>query len=120
MNQYEQNRGISNGVTKIEQQVMAGVAVVYTARKLASRRAVEWYALAASAVALWQLVWIHKVFENFATIEKNGLGSIATYLFVAVTHTHLAVQLTLAVAAVAFVFLVVDTARSVSPTGQFA
>lgn len=93
---------------------MASVAVVYAARKLASRKMLEWSALATSAVALWQLVWVHKVFANFVAIEKNGLGSIATYLFVAVTHTHLAVQITLLVAAVAFVSLIFDTVRSAS------
>lgn len=107
--------------SKIEQQVMASVAVIYAVRKLASRRALEWSALAASAVALWQMVWVHKVFENFFTVvEKNGLGAIADYLFFAVTHTHLAVQLTLAVATVAFVSLVVDTVRASAPTRVFA
>lgn len=100
--------------TKIEQQVMAGVAVVYAARKLLSRTALELYVLAASAIALWQLVWVHKVFENFFAVEKNGFGSMFNYLIVAVEHTHLAVQLTLLVAALAFVALLVDVARSVA------
>ena len=100
---------------------MASVAVVYAARKLTSRKVLEWAALAASAVALWQLVWVHKVFENFFTVvEKNGLGSIATYLVTAVTNTHLAVQLTLAVATIAFVFLIVDTIRSTSNSSASA
>ena len=99
---------------------MASVAVVYATRKLTSRRAVEWYVLIASTIALWQLVWVHKVFANFAAIEKNGLGSVATYLFVAVTHTHLAVQLTLLVAAIAFLSLIFDSVRSAIPTSQFA
>ncbi len=106
--------------SKIEQQVMASVVVIYTARALAGRRAVEWYVLGASTLALWQLVWVHKVFENFLAIEKNGLGSIVTYLLTAVTHTHLAVQLTLAVATIAFIFLILDTVRSTAPTRTFA
>jgi len=108
--------------SKIEQQVMASVAVVYAVRKLLSRRALEVYALATSAVVLWQLVWIHKVFENFVAIEKNGLDAIADYLLVAVTNTNLAVQLTLAVATVAFIFLIIDTVRSTSasPSRAFA
>ncbi|MDO8517679.1 MAG: hypothetical protein Q7S26_00085 [bacterium] len=106
--------------SKIEQQVMASVAVVYTARQLLSRRALEIYALAASALALWQLVWVHKVFENFVAIEKNGLDAVTTYLFVAVTQTHLAVQLTLVVATVAFIFLIVDTVRSASDSSARA
>ena len=93
---------------------MASVAVIYTARKLLSRTALELYVLAVSAIALWQLVWVHKVFANFFAVEKNGLGSVATYLVYAVEHTHLAVQLTILVAALAFVALLVDFVRSVS------
>ena len=98
--------------SRIEQQVMAGVGIVYAAHLLLSRAALELYALALSAVALWQLVWVHKVFENFFTAEHAGLGALGNYLFVAVEHTQLAVQVTLLVAVVALIGLIVDTMQS--------
>jgi hypothetical protein len=100
--------------SKIEQQVMASVGVIYTARKLVSRTAAEIYVLAVSAVVLWQLVWVHKVFDNFFAVEKKGIGSTLNYLATAVGHTNPAVQLTLVVAVVAFVMLVSDLAKSSS------
>jgi hypothetical protein len=100
--------------SKIEKQVMASVAVIYAARKLLSRTALELYVLAASAVMLWQLVWVHKVFANFFTVEKHGFGAMSNYLLYAVEHTHLAVQLTLLVAALALASLLVDFVKSVS------
>ncbi len=99
--------------SNIESQVMASVAVIHTARLATSRIALECYALALSAVALWQLTWVHRVFENFFTVEHGGLGSMANYLSYAFLHTHVATQLTLIVAAAAGIALVVDAARSV-------
>ncbi len=106
--------------SKIEQQVMASVGVIYTARKLMSRTAIELYMLAVSAIALWQLVWVHKVLDNFFAVEKHGLGSTLTYLATAVGHTNLAVQFALIVAVVAFASLVTDFVRSTSPRQSFA
>jgi hypothetical protein len=99
----------------IERQVMAAVGVIYVARLLVSRTAVELYVLAASSVAIWQLTWVHKVFENFFTALRGGLPDVSTYLLVAVTHAHLAVQLTLVVAAVAGITFILDMARALSP-----
>ena len=50
--------------SKIEQQVMAGVGVVYAARQLTSATALKLYVCAASLYGLVQLVWVHRVFEN--------------------------------------------------------
>lgn len=98
---------------------MASVAVIYTARKLLSHTALEMYILAASAIALWRLVWVHKVFDNFFAVEKNGLGAISNYLLYAIQHTNVAVQLTLLVAAVAFIALLVDFIKSASAPRTF-
>ncbi len=106
--------------SRIEQQVMASVGVIYTARKLVSRTAIELYVLAASTIALWQLVWVHKVFDNFFAVERNGMGSTLNYVATAVGHTNLAVQLTLFVAAAAFVMLMVDLAKSGENSRTFA
>jgi hypothetical protein len=98
--------------SKIERQVMASVAVVYTVRKLISRTAIELYVLALATVAMWRLVWVHRVLQNFSTEQRYGLSATGNYLLVAVEHTQVAVQLTLLVAACAFVALVLDFARS--------
>lgn len=98
---------------------MASVAVIYTARKLLSRTALELYVFAASAVVLWRLVWVHKVFDNFFAVEKSGLGAMSNYLLFAIQHTNVAVQLTLLVAAVAFVALLVDFVKSASSPRTF-
>ena|SRR6185437_5962240 len=98
--------------SRIEEQVMASVGVVYTARLLFSRVALECYALAAAAVVLWQLTWVHKVFANLATVGHEGAGAVGQYLSYAFLHTHLATQLALIVALAASIALVIDAARS--------
>jgi hypothetical protein len=107
--------------SRIEQQVMASVGVVYTARKLTSRIALEFYALAAAGVALWQVTWVHKVIANFANVERGGLGSMEQYISYAFLHTHLVTQAALVVAAVAAVLLIADALRALSrPAHRFA
>jgi hypothetical protein len=109
---------MSNHVSKIEQQVMAGVGTIYSARKLTGLTALKIYALILSVWGIGRLVWVSKVFDNFFAVEKNGIGAISNYLLYAVEHTHLAVQLTLLVAAVAAVSLLVDTVRSISNSSR--
>jgi hypothetical protein len=98
--------------SRIEQQVMAGVGVVYALRQLTSRVALECYALAAAGIALWQLTWVHKVAANFLNVEHQGLGAMGTYLSYAVVHTHPATQISLVVAAAAGIALIVDATRT--------
>lgn len=97
--------------SKIEQQVMAGVGVVYVARQLISATALKLYVCAASLYGLVQLVWVHRVFENWSRV---GLENSLQFMSSAVLHTHLAVQLTLLVLAAAGISLLVDMARSVT------
>ncbi|MES2203205.1 MAG: hypothetical protein V4474_02730 [Patescibacteria group bacterium] len=94
--------------SKIEQQVMASVGVVYTARRLVSASAFKLYATVASAVALWQLVWVHRVFENWSQV---GVQGTAQFVWTAVAHAHLPVQLALLVAIFAGVSLARDLMR---------
>ncbi|HEY5382947.1 MAG TPA: hypothetical protein VIJ88_00070 [Candidatus Paceibacterota bacterium] len=111
---------MSNHVSKIEQQVMASVGVVYTMRKLTELTALKIYALILSIWAIGRLVWVSKVFDNFFMVEKSGIGAISNYLLYAVEHTHLAVQLTLFVAALAAVSLLVDAVRSLSASHRYS
>ncbi|MDE1925237.1 MAG: hypothetical protein KGH79_03605 [Patescibacteria group bacterium] len=106
--------------SKIEQQVMAGVGAIYIARTVTNNTALKIYALILSVWVFGRLVWVSKVFGNFFAVEKNGLGSISNYLLYAVEHTHLAVQMTLLVALVAFAGLCVDIVRSFSARTIYA
>ena len=103
--------------SKIEQQVMASVGLVYTARQLVSATALKLYMCALSLYGLVQLVWVHRVFENWSQV---GLGGSAQFLTYALLHTHLAVQLTLVVLVVAGAGLMRDLVRSAVSTPAFA
>ena len=106
--------------TTIERQVMASVAVIYTVRRLLSRTALELYVLVVAALALWRLVWVHRVLQNFSTEEHYGLSATGNYLLVAVEHTNIAVQFLLLVAACACVALAMDTIKSFTSDRQMA
>ena len=105
--------------SKIESQVMASVGAIYAARRLASATALKVYALAASVYALGVLVWVSKIEENLLHIANGGVLAVGNFVLYAVTHTSIAVQAVLLVAAIAFVSLAADIARSVS-AGQAA
>lgn len=100
--------------SKIEQRVMANVGTIYMGRALTGTTALKVYALILSVWMLGRLVWVAKISQNFWNVEKNGLGSMGNYFVYSVEHTHLAVQLTLLIAAVAAIGLAVDTVRSFS------
>ena len=90
---------------------MAGVGVIYTTRQAFSATALKLYVCAASLYGLVQLVWIHRVFENWSNV---GLQGTAQFLTSAVLNTHLSVQLTLLVLMFTGVSLLLDFARSVT------
>jgi len=94
--------------SKIEQQVMAGVGVVYATRQLTSATALKLYVCAASLYGLVQLVWVHRVFENWANV---GLSGSLQFMAAAVLNTHTAVQLTLMVLLFAAASLLLDLVR---------
>ena len=93
----------------VEQQVMGSVAVIYAVRRLLSATALKLYVFVAAAYALVQLTWVHRVFANWAHVGLAGSWQFATY---ALIHTHLAVQLTLVVIAVAGISLIADATRT--------
>ncbi len=107
--------------SKIEQQVMAGVAVVYTTRKLTSRFALECYALALSFAGAAYFVSLPNVFENLTHVAQGGAVSIGVFFLTAVLQTKLAVQIALFIGAASLIFMGVDIARSTAtPTRQLA
>ncbi len=96
---------------------MAGVGIIYATRKLLSATALKLYVCMASLYGLVQLVWVHRVFENWSRV---GLQGTAQFLTAAVLNTHLAVQLTLAVLVFASFSLLLDFVRSIGSTRGFA
>jgi hypothetical protein len=108
-------------ISKIEQQVMAGVAVVYTARKLTSRFALECYALALSFAGAAFFVSLPNVFQNLTHVAHGGVVSIGVFFLTAILQTKLVVQIAVLVGAAALMALGVDVARSAAtPTRNFA
>mgnify|MGYP001609837395 FL=1 len=101
--------------SKIEQQVMAGVGVIYAVRQLISATALKLYICAASLYGLVQLVWVHRVFENWTNV---GLSGTAQFITSAVLNTHLPVQLTLLVLMFAGVSLLLDLAGGIAGSGR--
>ncbi len=97
-------------MSKIEQQVMASVGVIYTVRQFVSASAIKLYALVVAAIALVQLTWVHMVFANWSQVGFAGTFNFLTY---AILHTHPAVQLTVIVLVVAGVSLARDLMRPV-------
>ena len=96
---------------------MASVGVVYAARQLVNATALKLYACAFSLYGLVQLVWVHRVFENWAQV---GLQGSAQFVTSAVLNTHLSVQVVLMVFAVAGVSLLLDLVRSAAPRSALA
>jgi hypothetical protein len=108
-------------MSKISQQVMASVAVIYAARKASGPTALKLYTLMLSIWGIGKLVWVSKVFENFLVAGKSGMTALSNYLLVALEHAHISVQLTLAVFIIAGVWLLLDLARAAAPrSARFA
>ena len=91
---------------------MASVAVIYTARKLLSFKAIVCYTLLLSVFGISLLVSVPHVLENFSSVARGGVPSIVTFLRAAVTGTTLMVQLGLLVAIFALGSLVASFIRS--------
>ncbi len=109
--------------TPIEQQVMANIAVIYTARKFFSRTALKVYALAVSALGIATFVSVSNVTANFSSVAQNGVESAVAFLVAAVLGTTLAVQIALLLGAAAVLSLVADAVKSFSASSdsrQFA
>lgn len=98
--------------SRIEQQVMASVGTIYTARALVSASALKLYVCAVALYGLGQLVWVSRVLENLGRV---GIGNAAQFVFSAVLTTDFLVQAVLAVFLVAGISLMRDLVRSSSP-----
>lgn len=98
----------------IEQQVMATVAVVYVARRLTSRTALELYALVVSTVGIVAFVSVSNVTANLVNAAQNGIESIVVYMVAAILGTTIVVQIALVLGVVAFLLLVSDIIKSMA------
>jgi hypothetical protein len=103
--------------SKIEQQVMAGVGVVYAARQLVSTTALKLYVCVLSLYGIGRLVWVSHVFDNWSRVGLDGTFQFVTS---AVLHTHLPVQIALLVLAIAAAGLIRDLARLSTPSKALA
>ena len=96
--------------SKIEQQVMASVAVVYAFRQLTGATALKLYVCALSLYGIGRLVRASRVWENLAHV---GVQTSLQFIFSAVLNPHLPVQIALAILIVAGLGLVRDLTRSI-------
>ena len=103
--------------TNIEQQVMAGVGVVYMVRQLTCLGALKVYALMASIVGLVLLVSLPHVAANFMLVAHGGVISLGNYVWSAVLSTTVMVQLVLMVGVVAGTSLLTDSIKSAGRGG---
>ena len=100
--------------TKIEKQVMAGVAAIYVVRRLTSPGALKAYALFVSFVGVAAFASLPHVAANFIHVESSGIPAMFAFLLAAVTKTNFVVQVALVVGTVALLSLVRDVVRPVS------
>jgi uncharacterized membrane protein len=105
-------------MSKIEERVMASVAVIYAVRKLASRTALKLYVLVLSLVGVVTLVSISNVTANFTNVAQNGVESVAAFLVAAVLGTTIMVQVALFLGTIAVFSLMVDAMRSFSSSSR--
>src|SRR3989338_7678763 len=98
--------------SKIEQQVMAGVEVVYAFRQLTGATALKLYVCALSLYGIGRLVWVSHVFQNWANV---GLQGSLEFVSAAIINTHLPVQIVLLVLAITALSLIRDLTRLTTP-----
>ena len=99
-------------MSKLEQQVMAGVASIYTARTLTSAVALKVYALTVSVLGVAAVVSLPHVALNFLEVMHGGVSGVALFLLAAVLQTKVVVQLALLIASCIAVSLMVDALRT--------
>ncbi len=97
---------------------MAGVAVVYTARKLTSRFALECYALALSFAGAAFFVSLPNVFQNLTHVAQGGVVSIGVFFLTAILQTKLVVQVATLIGIASLALIGFDMARSVTESNR--
>lgn len=105
-------------MTRIQQQVMASVAIIYAIRQLTSSLALKVYGLTLSGAGIVAFVSLSNVFANFLSVANGGLSNIATFVLSAVLGTTLVVQLALVVGVLTLGLLLLDAARSLGQLGS--
>jgi len=98
-------------MSKIEQQVMAGVALIYMARALVSRVALECYALVFSLAGIATLASLPNVVQNLVMVSQSGVGGVAVFFASAIVSTTIAVQVALVLGGAALASLLFDIRR---------
>lgn len=101
-------------MSKIQQQVMAGVAVVYAVRQLTSAFAIKLYGLGISLGGIFAFVSLSNVLTNLTIVAHGGVIGVTTYLLSALVSAKLVVQVALFVGGVAAVSICIDALRSIN------
>jgi hypothetical protein len=102
-------------MSKMEQKVMANVALIYTLRKAAGRTALKLYVMAFSVLGIAFFVSVPHVLNNFSHVAQGGVGSIAGFVLAAVVGTTIIVQIALILGTAALVSLAADYIRQGRP-----
>lgn len=105
----------NNTMSRVERQVMAGVALIYTARVLTSRVALKCYALVFSLIGIAVFASLPHVTQNLLAVSGGGVDDVAIFFLTAVASTTLVVQFALAFGAVAAASLFVELRRVFFP-----
>ncbi len=101
-------------MTILEQNIMAGVRVIYAVRMLVSGIALKVYAFIASVAGTMALVSVPHVVANFMTVAQGGASSIVMFLFLALIKTKLLVQIAVVLGGMSLVLLARDTMHALS------
>ncbi|MBI2004568.1 hypothetical protein HYS79_00185 [Patescibacteria group bacterium] len=98
-------------MSNIERRVMACVVLIYTARALVSRVALEFYVLVFSLVGVAMLASLPHVVQNLVAVSQSGVGGVAVFFASAIVSTTLAVQVALVFGGAALASLLFDIRR---------
>ena len=99
-------------MSTIKQNVMASVALIYAVRTLFGATALKFYVLLAAVWGVGKLVWVSKVFENLALVERSGITAVGNFMLAAIEHASTSVLLVLVVGIAAGFSLFFDVARA--------
>ncbi len=99
-------------MSTMEKNIIASVYVIYIARKITSRIAIECYILLASFIGMVMLVSLPHIAQNFSMSAQHGLVSMGSFTLSALMATRLSVQIVLLIACAALFFLLRDILRA--------
>ncbi len=96
-------------MTTISNNVQKKVKVIFWARRLSSRRALECYVLFVSTVGLFSFVSVPHVIANMPSV--TDIFSVANFMLIAAVHTHTAVQFILGLMILSIALMAFDFVR---------